>query len=118
MERVRDTTPGRMRSLRVETFSRTRGKFSPNAKLGDPSWGLGGLGSSFLDHALGPNWDLGLGTRHTLRSAFGNKTTDRGPRRSILGTVSLHHAIIHPYFPFFFFRIDLLHDLCGRVSAS
>ena len=39
------------------------GNFSPNAtRLGGLSWDSAGLGSSFLDHALGPNWDSAGGT--------------------------------------------------------
>jgi len=39
--------------------------------LGNPSWELGGLGSSFPDHALGPNWDSGIGTHHMLTAPSG-----------------------------------------------
>ena len=41
------------------------------SRLGNLSWELGGLGSSFPDHALGPNWDSGIGTHHMLTAPFG-----------------------------------------------
>jgi hypothetical protein len=46
-------------------------------RLGNLSRELGGLGSSFPDHALGPNWDSGLGTRHMLTSPFGRPVVEQ-----------------------------------------
>ena len=77
------------------------------SRLGNLSWELGGLGSSFPDHALGPNWDSGIGTHHMLTAPFG-RPIGEGTKPLLRGLPSTKLLL----------KQGALHDRPGAAGAA